>query len=280
MAALLGAAAVAVCGGATVPSAGGHARTTPARADGFGLLRRAAEAFSANWAGYIVQSPEGAAPATFTDVVGTWVQPKLACTKGRTASSGFWVGLGGASDGSTALEQTGTAADCTRRGKAVYYAWIELVPDPPTMLKLAVAPGNMILGAVAYVDGRVVLELKNLTRGTAVTRSFAMPEPDLTSAEWIAEAPSLCTSVARCTVDRLANFRQVFFSKAAVTGDGHTGTIQDPAWESTQITLAPASVDGALATGNPSGGAGAVPSPLGADGQSFSVSWSQTVTAP
>ena len=54
----------------------------------------------------------------------------------------------------TALEQTGTAADCTSRGKAVYYAWIELVPDPPTMLKLAVAAGEgafrtcTILGAL------------------------------------------------------------------------------------------------------------------------------------
>jgi hypothetical protein len=265
----LGVAALAVA--ASLQSGGA---TTPSR---YSLLRERASTVSANWAGYVVRAPAGAADSTFTDVVGTWVQPRLSCAKGRAASSGFWVGLGGASDSSTALEQTGTAANCTSAGRAVYYAWMELVPDPPVPVRLAVAPGNRILGAVAFVDGRVVLELKNLTRGTSATRSVAVEETDLTSAEWIAEAPSLCTSALSCRVDRLANFRQVVFSQAAATADGHTGTIADPAWDATQITLAPGTAGGSFAALAPDDDAGAIPSPLGEDGRSFSVTWSQHV---
>lgn len=36
----------------------------------------------------------------------------------------------------------------------------------------------------------------------------------------------------------LANFGSATFSQAAVTGDGHAGTITDPAWTATPITLA------------------------------------------
>lgn len=261
------AAAAVVVGGAGMTVTGGSRAAAHA---GFSPLQRTATAVSSNWAGYVVAAPAGASPATFTDVVGTWVQPKLVCTKGRSSSSGFWVGLGGASEASEALEQTGTAALCASSGKAVYYAWIELVPAPPVRLRLTVAAGDTLLGAVSYAGGRLVLELENLTRGTSVTRTALPPALDLSSAEWIAEAPSLCSFADACTVARLANFRRVSFSRAAVTGSDHTGTIDDPAWEATPIMLAPAADPQAPAPG----AATAVPSPLGADGRSFTVTWS------
>ena len=246
----------------------------------FALLRHGEAAVSLNWAGYIVRAPAGAEPLRFTDVVGTWVQPKLRCTKGHAASSGFWVGLGGADSTSLALEQAGTAAICTSSATAVHYAWYEVVPAPPVRWKLAIAPGDKILAAVAYDDGRAVLELKNLSRGTAVTRTVAAPAPDLSSAEWIAEAPSLCSSLSSCKIDRLANFRRVLFTKAAVTGGEHTGTINDSTWEATSVTLRPKSGDIASLVPEDPKAAGAVPSPLTDDGRSFSVTWARNVTAP
>ena len=60
---------------------------------------------SANWAGYVtsgVDAVTGAAKS-FTAVSGTWVQPAASCADGPTASA-FWVGLGGNSEGSQALE--------------------------------------------------------------------------------------------------------------------------------------------------------------------------------
>jgi hypothetical protein len=267
--------ALAIVVAAAVVVAAAAARSAPGKR--FAPLRQMEATLSLNWAGYIVQAPDGADPLTFTDVVGTWVQPKLSCTKGRAASSGFWVGLGGARDDSDTLEQTGTAATCTSSGKATYYAWYEVVPAPPTRVNLTIAPGDTILGAVAYIDGHTVLELKNLTRGTAVTRRMSADAPDLSSAEWIAEAPSLCSSLNNsCRIDRLANFRRILFMQAAVTGAEHTGTINDPAWEATPITLAP---NASLVAADPLA-AGAVPSALTEDGRSFSVTWARNVAAP
>src|SRR2546430_635897 len=88
-------------------------------------------AISANWAGYAVAATDGvpatsadgsattAAPASFTSVTGTWRQPRATCTAGSVGFSSVWVGLGGFSPGSEAIEQIGTEVDCTGGGRAV-----------------------------------------------------------------------------------------------------------------------------------------------------------------
>src|SRR3954467_5115543 len=78
---------------------------------------------SANWAGY------AATGAQFSKVSGSWVQPEASCDSG-TGDAAFWVGIGGATQESSALEQTGTEVDCSS-GSPVYSAWYELVPAAP-----------------------------------------------------------------------------------------------------------------------------------------------------
>ncbi len=69
-----------------------------------------------------------------------WRVPTGACSNGPTYSS-IWIGLGGYSRSSNALEQTGTELDCTREGRAVYSAWYELVPAAPRDVSLGVNAG-------------------------------------------------------------------------------------------------------------------------------------------
>ena len=229
---------------------------------------------STNWAGYAITALEGApAPATFTDVTGMWTQPSVSCRAGSWAGSGFWVGLGGFSAASEALEQIGTSADCLSSGRPSYYAWYEIVPAPPVRLGLHVEPGDRILGAVAWIDGRIVLGLKNVSRSTRVTKTVAVDSPDLTSAEWIAEAPSMCDA-RNCSTIPLARFGRVPFARAAATGDGHMGTITDPAWLATPIVLVPAAGHPALLI--PQNEVGASPSKVTADGRAFTVTWGVT----
>ena len=77
----------------------------------------AATSVSSNWSGYAVSG------ATYKTVTGTWVQPAASCsTTSSTTASAFWIGLGGDSESSNALEQAGTEADCTG-GTASYSAW-------------------------------------------------------------------------------------------------------------------------------------------------------------
>src|SRR4051794_18012155 len=75
---------------------------------------------SANWAGY------ASTGAQFSKVSGSWVQPTASCDSGG-GDAVFWVGIGGATGESSALEQTGTEVDCSS-GSPVYSAWYELVP--------------------------------------------------------------------------------------------------------------------------------------------------------
>ena len=70
----------------------------------------------------------------FTTVNGTWTQPAATCDGAHSSFAAFWVGLGGYSLHSKALEQIGSEADCDRQGALFYYAWYEFVPRPPVTI--------------------------------------------------------------------------------------------------------------------------------------------------
>jgi hypothetical protein len=223
---------------------------------------------SANWSGYVLQDAN-AAGLQFTSVTGTWRQPLTICKAGASASAAFWVGLGGSADSAAGLEQTGTGADCVR-GTPRYYAWYEILPAAAVKVPLKVKPGDMITTSVNVTDTTVLVQIKNRTSKKSFTRALTVAAPDLTSAEWIAEAPSACDAAGHCTVLPLANFRKVSFTRAAVIATAHPGTISDATWGNTAISLVPESSRFFAAVAST---AGAIPGALSADGRSFGVSW-------
>lgn len=233
---------------------------------------------SSNWAGYVVAAP--AAPgASFTNVSSAWIQPAATCTPGLPTFSAFWVGLGGDSPTSQALEQVGTEANCTADGRVTYSLFYELVPAPPVTIKLPLKAGDGIAASVAVSGKRVSIRITNVTqKKRTFAKQFTMtsPAPDLSSAEWVAEAPSACTSGGRCTVLPLANFTGATFVVAKATAGGHTGTISDPAWSSTAISLVGGDLIGPRHFAPALLNANAIPTPLSPDGSSFGVTW----TAP
>src|SRR5665213_168941 len=79
---------------------------------------------SSNWAGYAVHGSH----TSFRRVFGAWRQPAATCTAGTPTYSSVWVGLGGYSTTSQALEQIGSEVDCSASGRVVSSAWYELVP--------------------------------------------------------------------------------------------------------------------------------------------------------
>jgi peptidase A4-like protein len=269
---------------ATQSAAASSGRTVTNRAIEMASLGHAV-ASSSNWAGYAVTpleattsttpttSPTPMTPTTFTSVSGSWVQPAVSCTKSKATYAAFWVGLGGFSPTSQALEQIGTQATCTAAGEKKYSMWYELVPAASVPIRFKVFPGNALTASVKVNSTQVTLQIRNLTRKTNFTKTLFMAEPDLSSAEWIAEAPTGCNG-SRCVQLPLAKFSTLTFTKAsATTSDGHTGTISDASWSPTTINL------GDIASG-PSATAtsGALPSPLSSDGASFAIAWQQAIT--
>jgi Peptidase A4 family len=232
---------------------------------------------SSNWAGYAIHRPG----VKFTKVIGSWKQPKATCAPGANSYSASWVGLGGYSDISNALEQVGTEADCSASGTPQYSAWYELVPAASQPIFIHVRPGDQINATVTVNGHRVVVTLSDLTSHRAFHKTLSSSQIDVSSAEWIEEAPSECFSDDSCNTLPLADFGSVTFGTAkAQLSNGHLGSISNGNWGVTKISLVP---DGgerfiSYAGGSQAYGA-ATPSPLKQGGSSFKVNFSEMQSA-
>jgi hypothetical protein len=236
---------------------------------------------SRNWAGYVVTGPK----TSYTSVTGTWRQPRVKCgSRDAGASAGFWVGLGGYYRSSRALEQIGTASQCSATtGKPTYYAWFELVPrGSVTIARLEISPHDLITVSVNIVGKKpsVMLQVKNRTTKKTFTTRIAFPGADVSSAEWIAEAPAGCGG-ARCPQLALADFGSIRFKRIAALGNSIGGTLtSNPGWDVTSMRLAPAKASGSssarahFAQAAPAA-AGAKPGRPTANGRAFTVTWAQ-----
>jgi Peptidase A4 family len=228
---------------------------------------------SQNWSGYVAGAQSGS--TQFSSVSGSWVQPSARCDAGDGYAA-FWVGLGGSSNQSGSLEQVGTQADCSS-GQPINYAWYELVPAAPVKLGLAIHPGDHIAARVSVSGNNVTVAISDQTTGDSATKTLQMDNPDTSSAEWIAEAPSSCGQDGGCQPLPLADFGSVTFTNASATANGHTGPISDPDWSAQAVQLSGSGAGARFAATD--SGAGAAPSSLSTDGSSFSVAWQSADTS-
>ncbi len=223
---------------------------------------------SSNWAGYAAHSSR----VRFTHVFGAWRQPSAVCTPGTPTYSSQWVGLGGYAVNSRALEQIGSELDCAASGKIVSTVWYELVPAPSRSIRMTVAPGDQLTAAVTVVGHLVRLQLSDLTRHTTFSRSVSVRQLDVSSADWIVEAPSECTSASSCRQLALADFGTTAMTRAsAQTSTGHRAGISDPLWRTTAIALS--STGRHFVGSGANAGAGATPSNLVFGGSAFVVTY-------
>lgn len=234
----------------------------------FSVPARADSQTSSNWSGYAVHR----AGLHFRQVSGEWRVPKVSCIKGLTTYSAMWVGIGGFSTTSPALEQTGTEADCDGT-QPLYSAWYELVPSASHQLSLRVRPGDLMHAAVLVRRPRVTLVLTDLTRHRSFSRTFTPSLIDTSSAEWILEAPGDC-STSPCITLPLSNFHRAVFSLArVVTMSGRRGAITNRHWNATRITLR-------LGSGTSVLRGGARPGGLTAGGSAFALSYIAAANRP
>jgi Peptidase A4 family len=225
---------------------------------------------STNWAGYAVHR----AGVRFRHVSGTWTQPSANCAGGQPSYSAVWVGLGGFNPASNALEQIGTEVDCTASGRVLSSAWYELVPAPSKPISLVVQPGDVMHASVTVRGSRVVVELDNLTRHHKFRRTLNASSLDVSSAEWIVEAPSECLSQFSCRSLPLANFGSVTIVSASATSTrGVAGSIKDRHWNRTKIKLTPAGQRFVLSRTTTDTSGTAEPSSLRSAGSEFDVAY-------
>jgi hypothetical protein len=234
-------------------------------------IKGATNSTSTNGSGYAVTGK------TFTDVKGSWVQPTANCsattaspTNGKGNGNGHggghggggggqsqstysscWVGLDGYS--ANTVEQTGTDADCSG-ATPVYYGWYEFYPAFPVNFSDPVSPGDVINAEVSVAGGTVTITLQDATKGWTQQATQSSAGYSLSSAEWVAEAPS------SGKVLPLANFGTVNFSNAGATGGGKTGSISAFTYDPMTMVTS-------------TGQTKAAPSGLSNRGSAFSVTW-------
>src|SRR5262249_13714484 len=137
------------------------------------------------WAGYAISAGQG----SVTDVRGSWVVPGIIgnCSAVEQDAS-FWVGIDGLT--SSTVEQTGTDSGCVN-GMPTYFAWYEFFPNPARVIhSIKLSPGDIMFAEVSYSSGRFNLTIADLTTGSSFSKLGKVKGAMLSSAEWIAEAPS------------------------------------------------------------------------------------------
>ena len=225
---------------------------------------------STNWAGYAIHR----AGLSFRQVSATWTEPAATCVPGQPSYSAVWVGLGGYQASSDSLEQTGTEIDCNSAGKVVSSAWFELVPAPSKTVSLPVDPGDVMHATVTVTGHKVVIELQNATRHRTFRRTMYDTSVDVSSAEWIVEAPSECVSQFACQALPLANFGSVPFASATATSrSGAVGAIGSHHWGRTRIDLIAGSQRLIVARNTSDVAGTAAPSALQSGGSAFDVTY-------
>lgn len=160
---------------------------------------------SSNWSGYAITRGKGG----FTSITANWVVPKVSPSKKSTYSSA-WIGIDGYNNSS--LIQTGTEHDF-EKGKALYYAWWEILPAAETRIKLRVRPGDFISASIRKLSGKKwSIRLTNHTRNWTfrTVRTYTGPQ---TSAEWIMEAPEINGEIST-----LARYSRTKFANCSING--------------------------------------------------------------
>lgn len=150
-------------------------------------------------------------------------------------------------------------------------------------VRLAIVAGDSISAAVSVSGSHTTIKLIDHTSGASIRKRLHFAHPDTTSAEWIAEAPSVCASAGNCHALALTNFGSVAFSGASVTtASRRTGPIRDTHWTAQPIMV------NEISRGAGGGGTffgqrtlvTALPSVLASNGSSFAVAWGQRAGGP
>ena len=203
---------------------------------GFGPHFHGHQFAGGNWGGYV-------SFGSFTTATASWTEPSVTC---RSTNDLFapWVGIDG--DGSSTVEQTGVATDCSS-GHAVYQAWYEMYPAAPVYYSTSSAPvsaGDKITATVTRTGTNTYrLDLSDSTKGWSKTITKTLTSKHA-SAEAIIESPT----DSYPTISGGVKFTGVKFNGTNLGSTSPSGLSADDRGTNTFI-----------------------PGAIGADGQSFTI---------
>jgi hypothetical protein len=224
----------------TTPAAAATSSQTPSSQTTTGYT-------STNWSGYL------AANGSFTAISGSWAAT-LATGSGSTISAdSTWIGIGGVT--TSDLIQVGTQNTVAADGQVTTSAFYELLPSVSQPVPgVTVSPGDIMTASLSEVsNGQWLISITDKTDGESDTMTVSYAS-SLSSAEWIEEDPSFSFR-RQIPFD---NFHEAFFTGGSTITNGSTVSIV--ASNAQPVTMV-----------SSSGQTVAVPSVIGSDSASFSV---------
>jgi hypothetical protein len=103
---------------------------------------------------------------------------------------------------------------------------------------MTIAGGDLITATVSVAGKHVTVALNDKTRHESFAKTITDHAIDVTSAEWITEVPSDCSTATTCESLALADFGAVQFANAsAETSAGRTASISSSMWHTTKMLL-------------------------------------------
>ncbi|HYS39877.1 MAG TPA: G1 family glutamic endopeptidase, partial [Pseudonocardiaceae bacterium] len=221
---------------------------------------------SFDWDGYTVLNSSGTNTTSFNRVSAQWTQPTITCdpSNPNIEWGSFWVGLDGWL--SSSVEQAGTEAYCVN-GVPGYYVWWEMYPYNLIQHAFRISPGDVIQASITYNTSTSEFEIlvKDVTSNQTLTQNMACQSGQANCARSSAEVISEPVGGGndRDGMYYLPNYGTTTFTNVSVTDvNGHTGSLNDPTWNSVAIT----EVSSAGVTKQTVG-------PLSTDGTSFTTTW-------
>ena len=170
---------------------GGTAKAKPADA------RHGYNVNGGNWSG------AAATGSGFSSVSASWTEPYVTCNSTNDLMAP-WVGIDGY--GSSTVEQTGVATDCSY-GYPIYQGWYEMYPAGPVYYSNPVGAGDQINASVTRSGSTYTLTLTDASQGWTQTVYQALGAANA-SAEVIIESPTAS----------YPNFGSVNFFNATIDG--------------------------------------------------------------
>ena len=199
---------------------------------------------SGNWSGYASTS------GTFTSVISTWTIPSVTGS-GHTSADATWVGIGGII--SRDLIQVGTQNIINSQGNITTLAFYEELPYISQDIPITVKAGDSITATLTQQSKGTWLITFNDNSTGQNYQTTILYASSYSSAEWIEEEPISLPGLLP-----LDNFGVVSFSNGAATQNGNQQSISSSGAK--PITMI-----------NSSGQNIAIPSSIGSDGVSFTV---------
>ena len=177
-----------------------------------------------NWSG------AAATGSGFTSVSASWVEPTVTCNSTNDLFAP-WVGIDGY--GSSSVEQTGVATDCSS-GRPVYQGWYEMYPSAPVYYSNSVSAGDHINASVSRSGSTYTLVLSDTTKGWTKTTTKSGSHAN-SSAEVIIESPTgayprfgtVSFTSAKINGSNLANFSPTLMDASNSSGayEDHTSAV-------------------------------------------------------